>query len=106
MLVESDGHLAKQAFLFSPNATCLRRGRAGDALTDHHEDNISSEVNLSTRIIDVGSFVLVHLALSFNSRLKDVSRKFVFGSDQQTCDVLLAEEKTSVGNCCSASIMF
>ena len=83
-LVDAEGSDAYAAFLFSQNAKCRRFGRAKDALT---------EVDLGAQTTDPGNFAKVHLALGFDPGPKDVSKGFVFGSDPQTCDVLLANNK-------------
>lgn len=59
------------------------------------DDDSSSEVDLSTQVFDPDALVDVHLALSLGPGPKDVSKGFVFGSDPETCDVLLAGDKHS-----------
>lgn len=91
-LVDPEGHDAQAAFRSPENAKCRRFGRSRDALTGDEDDAF----DLSGQMLDPGAYcVNVHLALSFDSSPKDVSKGFVFGSDRETCDVLLAKENTS-----------
>ncbi|KAL9132554.1 MAG: hypothetical protein Q9175_006272 [Cornicularia normoerica] len=99
-VVDPSGDDAQAAFRFSENAKCRHLGRARDgfgrardASTDN-DDGTSSEVDLSSQMIDPDK-AAVHIALNFDPGPKDVSKGFVFGSDQETCDVLLAKDNTS-----------
>lgn len=114
VVVDPKGEDAQTAFRFPQNAECRRFGRAKDALTDDDDDDdddddndgIPSQVDLSAQMFDRDAVVPVHLALSFNPSPKDVSKGFVFGSDRETCDVLLAGDKHSgvSGNLFSISV--
>lgn len=93
-LVDAEGDDAHAAFLSPQNAKCRRFGRARDALNDD-DDDTATEVDLGAQTIDPGNSANVHLALSFDPGPKDVSKGFVFGSDPETCDVLLANNEHS-----------
>lgn len=87
VLVQPTGIFAREVFRFPENAPFRQFGMAEDALTvegrqalNKMNSNPRKKINASTPI---------HLALSFNSSPKDVSKGFVFGSDPETCDILL-----------------
>ena len=94
VLVEPEGDDARAAFQYSENAAYRRFGRAGDALIDY-DDDTASEFDLGLRLISSDSPTRVHLALGFNPGPRNLSKGFVFGSDPETCDVLLTKDKTS-----------
>ena len=94
VLVEPEGDDAKIAFDFPENAECRRIGGASDALTGD-DDDTASDYDLGLYLISPDTPTKVHLALSFNPGPKNLSKGFVFGSDPETCDVLLAKGKTS-----------
>lgn len=87
VLVEPEGGVAQTAFYFPENAKCRHYGLAIDALADEGHE---AEIDFSSQIIFSNAYVPVHLALNFNQIPKDVSKGFVFGSDPETCDVLLS----------------
>ena len=92
VLVEPDGAIARVAFQFPENAKHRRFGRVVAALTDHEDDHDETD---QSEILDPDVSTKAYLALSFNPGPKDLAKGFVFGSDPQTCDVLLARDKTS-----------
>ncbi|CAF9919808.1 MAG: hypothetical protein ALECFALPRED_001307 [Alectoria fallacina] len=94
VLVEPDGDVARAVFQFPENAKRRRFGLGRDGLTNDN-DHTLNEMGLKSRMIDGDTSVPVHIALSFDPSPKDVSKGFVFGSDPETCDVLLAKDKTS-----------
>ena len=94
VLVEPEGPEAQAAFHFSHNKECRHFGKARDALKDD-EDATSSEAGLTSHIGDPDRLSAVYLALGFDQSPKDISRGFIFGSDPETCDVLLAENRHS-----------
>ena len=94
VLVEPAGAVAPIAFQYPENAKYHRYGRAGAALTDNDDDD-SSDSDQSTDTSDLNAYEKAYLALSLDPGPKDFSKGFVFGSDPQTCDVLLAKDKTS-----------
>ena len=94
VLVEPDGPVAQAAFQYPENATRRRYGRAKDVFADSYDDD-ASEIDLSSYITGEDTSQTVHLALSFDQNPKDLSKGFVFGSDPETCDVLLASNKFS-----------
>ena len=93
-LVDPKGSIARDAFRYPENAKCCRYGRARDALTDDVSDS-TSEVDLSSYILGDEEHAEVYLALKFMPGPKNLSKGFVYGSDPNTCDVLLAKDKTS-----------
>ena len=97
VFVEPAGAVAPIAFKYPENAKYHRYGRARAALTDDDDDD-SRDSDQSTdtpnsKVLDVSA--KAYLALSFDPGPKDLSKGFVFGSDPQTCDVLLAKDKIS-----------
>ena len=92
VLVDPKGDDADEVFRFSQNAKYRRFGRARDALTEDGDD-LSWGNDLNAQMNDPKGTVNVHLAFSFDNRPKDISKGFVFGSDPETCDVLLARDK-------------
>ena len=90
VLVEPEGRFAQDVFNFPENAKCRHYGLAIDALADEGHE---AEIDHTSQIIYSGGYVPVHLALNFNQSPKDVSKGFVFGSDPETCDVLLSTSK-------------
>ena len=95
VLVDPKGDDAQAAFHFWQNAKHRRFGRAKDAPTED-DDDTSSDMYLGSQDFDPDASVPVHLRLSFDMSPKDPSKGFVFGSDSETCDILLAENKDSV----------
>ena len=93
VLVDPQGGDARAAFQYSENAKCRRFGRARDALTGDEET--TSDIELSSYILGDANIKRVHLALRFTPGPKDLSKGFVFGSDPDTCDILIAKDKTS-----------
>ena len=94
VLVEPAGAVAPIAFQYPENAEYHRYGRARAALPED-DDNDSGDSDQSTHTVDPDILAKAYLALSFDPGPKDLSKGFVFGSDPQTCDVLLAKDKTS-----------
>ena len=94
VLVEHAGAVAPIAFQYPENAKHRRYGRARAALTDDEDDD-SSDSDQSTDTFDPNVSTEAYLALSLDPGPKDLSKGFVFGSDPQTCDVLLAKDNTS-----------
>ena len=92
VLVDPKGNDAEGALRFSQNVKFRRFGQSKDALTADSNDT-SRGVNLSAQMNNPNVFIDVHLAFSFDIHPKDLSKGFVFGSDPETCDVLLAEDK-------------
>ena len=105
VLVEPEGSEAQAAFRISHNEGCRHAGKARDALKDD-TDATSSKTNLTSHIADPDRLSAVYLALGFDQSPKDMSRGFIFGSDPEICDVLLAENNHSgmSGNHFSISI--
>lgn len=95
VLVEPDGAVAQAVFEYPENAKYRRFGPARDASTDDGDDSENVDVDISAQIIKFDRFANTHLALSFNPGPKDLSKGFVFGSDPETCDVLLAKNNTN-----------
>ena len=108
VLVEPAGAVAPIAFQYPENAKYHCYGRAGAAMTDDEDggdnndgdgdgddDDHSSDSDQSADTLDLDLYSKTYLALSFDPGPKDLSKGFVFGSDPQTCDVLLAKDKTS-----------
>ena len=94
VLVEPEGPEAQAAFRFSHNEDCRHFGKASDVLKDD-EEATSSKASLTSHTVGPDHLSAVHLALGFDQSPKDISRGFIFGSDPETCDVLLAENKHS-----------
>lgn len=86
VLVQPWGIFAREVLRFPENAKYRQFGIAEDALTVEGRQALN-KINLGSRKINAS--IPLHLALSFNSSPKDVSKGFVFGSDPETCDVLL-----------------
>ena len=94
VLVEPEGPEAQAAFRFSHNEECRHFGKASDVLKDD-EEATSSKAGLTSHIVGPDRLSAVHLALGFDQSPKDISGGFIFGSDPESCDVLLAEDKDS-----------
>ena len=97
VLVEPAGAVAPIAFQYPQNAKYHRYGEATAILTDDDDDDPHDPLvdpDQGTDNLDVNSSDS-YLALSFDPGPKDLSKGFVFGSDPQTCDVLLAKDKIS-----------
>ena len=94
VLVEPQGNVAQEVFRCPENEKHRHSGLARDAL-GHDDNEFPSEIGLSSNIIYANASVPVHLALSLDPGPKDVSKGFVFGSDPETCDVLVANDKNS-----------
>ena len=92
VLVEPESYVARFIFQLPENAKYRRFGLAKNALT-HHGDRFLAEVGLSSQKINADAHGPVHFALGFDSKPKDISKGFIFGSDPETCDVLLARGK-------------
>lgn len=95
VLVEPDGAVAQALFEYPENAKYRRIGPARDASTDDGDDSDDVDVDRSAQIVKFDRFANTHLALSFDPGPKDLSRGFVFGSDPETCDVLIAKTNIS-----------
>ena len=89
VLVQPRGNVARAVFQFPENTKCRCSGLAIDVLADV-DDGTLGEVELGSQMVNANANTPVHLALSFNPIPKDVSKGFVFGSDPETCDVLLS----------------
>ena len=94
VLVEPAGAVAPIAFKYPENAKYHRYDPTGAALTNDDDDDFSDS-DQSTDTFGANASADDYLALSFDPGPKDLSKGFVFGSDPQTCDVLLAKDKTS-----------
>ena len=94
VLVEPEGPGAQAAFRFSHNKERCRFGIAKDALTKF-KDAASSKADLTSQIFDPDGVAAVYLALGFDESPRDIAKGFVFGSDPETCDILLAQNKHS-----------
>ena len=94
VLVEPAGAVAPIVFQYPENAEYHRYGRARAALPED-DDNDIGDSDQSTLTVDPDVLAKAYLALSLDPGPKDFSKGFVFGSDPQTCDVLLAKDKTS-----------
>ena len=81
VLVKPEGLAAKAAVQFPENTKYCHYGESGATSTNR--------LNLSEAPRKA------YLALSLDPGPKDLSKGFVFGSDSETCDVLLAQDKTS-----------
>ena len=90
VLVEPEGPEAQAAFRISHNEGFRHSGKARDALKDD-KDATSSKTDPTSHIVDLDRLSAVYLALGFDQSPKDISRGFIFGSDPEICDVLLAE---------------
>ena len=93
VLVEPHGAIAQAICEYPENVKYRRygRARADFAVGNHNQDGL----DLSAQAVDPETFANADLVLSLNPGPKDLSKGFVFGSDPQTCDVLLAKDKTS-----------
>ena len=92
VLVELEGMVAQEIFQFPENEKHRHSGRARDAL-GHDNNESRSEIGRGPNVIEAS--VSVHFALILDPGPKDVSKGFVFGSDPETCDVLLAKDKNT-----------
>ena len=90
VLVEPDGPRAQSAFRFSHNEERCHFGKAEDALAIPKEA-ASPKANLTSHIVHTDKAAAIYLALGLNESPRDISKGFIFGSDPETCDILLAE---------------
>ena len=97
VLIDDESNAGLAIFHSPENAKYRYCGLVRDALTDgdDDDDDATSETDFDSHMVDGNGHPHVFLALSFNLGPKDVSKGFVFGSDPETCDVLLAKDKTS-----------
>ena len=90
VLVEPHGAVSQAVCEYPENVKHRRRGPArADSAVGHHQDLL----DLSTHVVRTGALATAHFGLSLNPGPKDISKGFVFGSDPQTCDILLAKDK-------------
>ena len=89
VLVEPDSAVAQAVCEYPENV--MHRGYEGTRADHRNQENL----DLSAQVVDPDAFANARLSLSLNPGPKDLSKGFVFGSDPQTCDVLLAKDKTS-----------
>ena len=101
VLVQPLGDAARAVFQYPENAKCRRFGRAADALAD---GGVSNDFKFGPQMVDANPYIPVHIALSFNPNPKNVSKGFVFGSDTETCDVLLSMDDFTGISCNHFSI--
>ena len=93
VLVEPHGAVSQALCGFPENLEHRHYGRArADLAVGHHDQD---GLDLSAQAADPDTFANAHFSLSLNPGPKDLSKGFVFGSDPQTCDILLAKDKTS-----------
>ena len=97
VLIQAKNNAGRAVLHFPENAKCRHFGLARDALADDDDDDDDApgENDLDSYMIDSNGRFPVYLALSLNPGPKDVSKGFVFGSDPETCDILLAKDRTS-----------
>ena len=90
VIVEPDGPGAQSAFRFSHNEERCHFGKVEDALAIS-KDAASPKANLTSHIVHADDEAAFYLALGLNESPRDISKGFIFGSDPETCDILLAE---------------
>ena len=92
VLVEPNGAVSQAICEYPENVQHRRYGPArADLAVGHHDQDL----DLSEQFATPETLANAHFSLSLDPGPKDLSKGFVFGSDPQTCDVLLAKDKTS-----------
>ena len=93
VLVELRGAVSEAVCDYPENKKHLRYHRAGADLAVGHDSQDS--LGSSTHVVDTAAYANAHFSLSLKPGPKDISKGFVFGSDPQTCDIILAKDKTT-----------